>query len=707
MKKIINPWQGMKGYNCFGCSGHNASGLKMEFYEDGNEIVCYWRPESKYQGWLDTLHGGIQSVLLDEICCWVVLRKLQTTGVTSRMEIRYRHPVSTNDGVLELRASIKEQKRNILLIEARLYDGSKQLCTEALCTYFTFPQEKAEKEMYFMHCGLEEDEKETTRLQGHVVDVVNCRIFDAEVLLAGKRIKSVTPMDLSGREVPYLMPGFIDAHIHIESSMMLPSEFAKIAVRYGTVGIVADPHEIANVLGVEGMEYLINDGKRVPFHFWFGAPSCVPATPFETSGATLDASDIRRLMARQDIHFLAEMMNYPGVLNNDSEVLAKIAAAKEFGKPIDGHAPGVLGKALEEYAQAGISTDHECSTMEEACQHLKNNMKVLLREGSAARDFENLMPLLQSNDGMLMFCSDDKHPDELMQGHINQLVVRAIAAGYPLWNVLRAACLTPVEHYGMNCGLLRANDSADFIVVDNLSDFNLLATYIAGRKVYDKASGTARNFCPNRYPNNFHTDAIKTNELRVPYTSDSLPVIVASDMSLVTTSCTMKPLLQDTDEGRFVVPDVTRDMLKIVVYNRYHHAAPQIAFIKGFGLKNGALASTIAHDSHNIIAVGTNDEDIICAINHIIDSEGGIAVCNESDVMSLPLPIGGLISPLNGEEVAQCYKELNDAAHRLGATFNAPFMTLAFMALLVIPELKLSDKGLFDSKTFRFVSGGK
>lgn len=538
-------------------------------------------------------------------------------------------------------------------------------------------------------------------ITGHVVDPIEKRIFDATLTIKDGHITEVRSLtEPSKKELPYILPGFIDSHVHIESSMLLPENFAQVAVQHGTVGVVTDPHEIANVLGIPGVDFMTANGAGIPFHFCFGAPSCVPCTGMETAGAVLSADDIDTLMQRSDIGFLAEMMNVPGVLFGDQEVLGKLAAARQSGKPIDGHAPGLSGEGLKKYASLGITTDHECTTLDEARERLEVGIDVLIRNGSAAQDFETLSPLLADHDDHLMFCSDDLHPDDLIKGHINLLVRRAIAKGYPIWNVLRAACVTPVLHYNLPCGLLRQGDSADFILVDNLTDFNVLATCISGILFNQYIQTPTRDVSNHQWPNNFHAQPITLNDIHLTNESDKARAIIAYNGLLVTGEEEITPSVEDGN----VVSDTNHDVLKLMVLNRYEAGAkPSLGLIKGFGLKRGALASSIAHDSHNIVAVGTSDEAITEAVNTLIHMEGGIVVSDgEGTTLSLALPIAGLISPLPCEEVAQRYSALNDFAHSLGCVFDAPFMTLAFMALPVIPKLKITDRGIFDATLFTY-----
>lgn len=537
----------------------------------------------------------------------------------------------------------------------------------------------------------------TFQISGQIVDLVNSRIFPGVVSVEDGKIVSVNEMEV--KEKQYIMPGFVDSHVHIESSMVVPSEFARMAVCHGTVATVSDPHEIANVMGVEGVKYMISNGKRVPFKFFFGAPSCVPATSFETSGFTLDAKAIEELMQMDDIHYLAEMMNWPGVVFGDAEVLKKIEAAKKAGKPIDGHAPAVTGDNIVKYAATGISTDHECFTIEEAEEKIGLGMKILIREGSAAKNFEALIPLMASHPEMLMFCSDDKHPNDLAKGHINQLVKRAIDLGYNIMDVLKAASLNVVKHYNLNVGLLQKGDDADFIVLDNLEELNVLQTYIKGVLVAEKGISMMEHL-ETEPINNFKVEPIKVADIALADCGKRIKVISCIDGQLVTNTVVAEPKV----ENGSIVSDIERDILKLVVVNRYEKTQPAVSFILNMGLKQGAIASSVAHDSHNIVAVGATDEDIVKAVNLLIDNGGGVVTVGNGETVILPLPVAGLMSNGDGYQVADDYEKADALAHKLGTMLHAPFMTLAFMSLLVIPELKLSDKGLFDGSKFAFTS---
>lgn len=534
------------------------------------------------------------------------------------------------------------------------------------------------------------------QIQGQIVDIPNRKIYSGEVTVENGKIISISEKEHNVKS--YILPGFVDAHIHIESSMLVPSEFAKLAVLHGTVGTISDPHEIANVLGKEGVHYMIENGKKVPLKFHFGAPSCVPATFFETAGAVIDSEQIKELMASPDIYYLSEMMNYPGVLFDDEEVLKKIAWAKHFNKPIDGHAPGLRGEPVKKYIAAGISTDHECFTYDEAAEKLSLGMKVLIREGSAAKNFEALIDLLPENYENMMFCSDDKHPDDLIVGHINLLCQRAVAKGFDVFKILQMACINPVKHYSMNIGLLRENDAADFIIVEDLKDFKVLKTYINGELVAENGQSFVKHVDFEK-PNNFNTSKKEIGDFRIAMSTSKIRVIEALEGQLITNEihCTSKIV-----DGN-LVSDVENDILKMAVVNRYQNAPPAIAFIKNFGLKKGAIASSVAHDCHNIVVVGTSDEEICKAVNILIENHGGVCAVNGSEHKSLALPVAGIMSDKNGWKTGKLYQEIDAMSKELGSNLKAPFMTLSFMALLVIPDLKLSDKGLFSGNSFSFV----
>ena len=534
-------------------------------------------------------------------------------------------------------------------------------------------------------------------VQGNIVDIQNRQIFKGEIEVEKGKIKAIRKSNHSIEK--YILPGFVDAHIHIESSMLVPSEFAKIAVVHGTVATVSDPHEIANVLGVKGVDFMIENGKKVPLKFNFGAPSCVPATSFESAGAIIDSNDIKLMMKNPDIKYLAEMMNYPGVLFDNDEVLKKIEHAKNNNKPIDGHAPGLRGDNVTKYISAGISTDHECFTNEEALEKLQKGMKVIIREGSAAKNFEALIDLLPEHFENMLFCSDDKHPDDLLLGHINQLCERAIAKEIDVFKVLQAACVNPVKHYKLDVGLLQKDDFADFIVVEDLEKFKVLKTYINGELVAENGKSFVKSV-DFEVLNNFNTDYKNVRDFRFESNAKKIRVIEALDGELVTNEIEADSLIENGN----LVSNTATDVLKMTVVNRYKNDEPAIAFIKNFGIKKGAIASSVGHDSHNIIAIGVSDDAICKAVNLIIKNKGGICAVNQSEEKIVSLPVAGIMSDLSAEEIGKSYAELDKMAKQMGSKLRAPYMSLSFMALLVIPSLKLSDKGLFNGDSFQFTS---
>ena len=543
-------------------------------------------------------------------------------------------------------------------------------------------------------------------IKGQLVDPREKKIYTAAITVVNGKITSITPVDDEDAAQHYILPGFIDSHVHIESSMLVPRQFARLAVVHGTVATISDPHEIANVCGLKGVEYMIDNGKTVPFKFFFGAPSCVPATTFETAGATLDTAEVTALLQKEEIYYLSEMMNFPGVLYNDPVVMDKIGAARRAGKPIDGHAPGLRGDQARQYIEAGepgnviISTDHECFTREEALDKLEYGMRIIIREGSAARNFEALIDLLNDHPEDILFGSDDKHPDSLVAGHINQLCARAVAKGIDVFKVLQAACVNPVLHYNLPVGLLRVGDAADFIVTSDLQQFHVLQTYINGELVAENGTSHIASQTSTQI-NNFNCSPKTVADFQLPWKGETtIPVIEALDGQLITNKLMLSP---KTHDG-LMVSDTDRDILKMAVVNRYTDAVVAMAFIKNTGLQQGAIASSVAHDSHNIVAVGVDDESLCQAINAVIAQQGGVSCVGPQGSLVLPLPVAGLMSAADGYEVARSYTTIDTMAKSLGSTLSAPFMTLSFMALLVIPHLKLSDLGLFDGDAFKLIA---
>ncbi len=532
-------------------------------------------------------------------------------------------------------------------------------------------------------------------INGTIVDVTAGSIYEGTVIVNDGKITSIRREPATRQQ--FILPGLIDAHIHVESSMLIPSEFARIAVTHGTTGTVSDPHEIANVLGIDGVRFMIANGSKVPFRFWFGAPSCVPATPFETAGAEIGVKEIGELITMPEVRYLSEMMNFPGVLAKDPGVMAKLELAKQAGKPVDGHAPGVTGQNAADYIAAGISTDHECFTLGEAREKIGLGMHVLIREGSAARNFGTLWPLIDEFPGQVMLCSDDKHPDDLVAGHLDRIIRRGIVLGLDPINLIRCCTLNPVIHYDLDAGLLRPGDPADITVVDGLASFKVMETWIGGVKVAEHGrtliAGTTETPI-----NRFGIGPVSEDAIRVVAADGKIRVMTAADGELITGSELADPLVVDGN----VVSDISRDILRIVVKNRYSESPAGIGFIRNFGLKRGAIASSVAHDSHNIVAVGTDDSSIAKAINLVIREKGGIAWVDSDHSDVLPLPFAGIMSGMDGFAVARHYEKMDRRVKEMGSTLLAPYMTLSFMALLVIPELKLSDRGLFDGTTFSF-----
>jgi adenine deaminase len=541
--------------------------------------------------------------------------------------------------------------------------------------------------------------------QGIIVDAISRRQFKGEIAVENGKITHIEEKENDNEQ--YILPGLVDAHVHIESSMTVPSAFSQMVVAKGTVAVVSDPHEIANIMGEEGIDYMLEDSKKTPLKIFFGVPSCVPATPFESAGAVLDAAAVDRLLAREDLYYLSEMMNFPGVISGVPEVMAKLESAKKYGKVIDGHAPGLRGSDLEKYVSAGISTDHECFMYEEALEKIKLGMKIQIREGSSARNFETFYRLIDEYPGSVMLCTDDSHPDTLIyEGHIDKLIRRGQEKGLNIYNLIRAAVINPVEHYGLNVGLLREGDPADFIIIDNLKSFNVLSTFIDGNCVYkDRKVLFSLGKIPPK--NVFNRSKISLDDVKLPLPpadgdlgkTNKIRVIIAQDGELVTGQELAMPKVEDGN----LVSDTERDILKLVVLSRYGNDPVQIGFIKNVGLKKGALGSSIAHDSHNIIAVGATDRAIVEVVNKLVENKGGIVVGTEEALLDLPLKVSGLMSTQSGDEVASRYELLNEEARKLGTSLKSPFMTLSFMSLLVIPELKLGDRGLFDVTKFEFV----
>lgn len=540
-------------------------------------------------------------------------------------------------------------------------------------------------------------ENSVFQISGQIVDVVNSRIFKGTLFVEHGKIVNIVEEENDNNQ--FIMPGFVDSHIHIESSLLVPTEFARLAVVHGTVATVSDPHEIANVLGIEGVRYMIATGKKSPMKFYFGAPSCVPATSFETAGAVLDSKAVDELLSMDDIKYLGEMMNYPGVIFDDNEVVAKINSAKCHNKPIDGHAPLLSGDDLVKYCKSGITTDHECSNLQEARDKVALGMTIQIREGSAANNFDALIPLIEESPENVMFCSDDMHPHEFVNGHINRLVKKAISLGYNILDILKAATLTPIKHYNLEVGLLQKNDSADFIIVDNFVDFNILKTYIDGKLVAENNKSLVEE-TEVELVNNFKTEKVDIDDFKIFDEGRNVKIINAISGELLTEMIIGRPMSVNNN----LVSDVDNDILKIAVINRYEKKKIALGFIKNFGMKKGAIASSVAHDSHNIVVIGCSDEEMANAANMIINTKGGLVAWSRDNNICIPLPVAGLMTNIDGHKIAADYQALVSLSKEFGSSLNDPFMTMAFMSLLVIPKLKLSDKGLFDCEKFELTT---
>ncbi|MGQ1889514.1 adenine deaminase [Thermophagus sp. OGC60D27] len=538
------------------------------------------------------------------------------------------------------------------------------------------------------------------KISGNIIDIHNFEIYPGEVCFSAKGINKIRPISFS--DGPFILPGLIDAHVHIESSMLVPSGFSRLVVPRGTIGVVTDPHEIGNVLGVKGVEYMIEEAKNTPLKVFFGAPSCVPATNLESSGAVIGPEEVEYLLDKKEIYLLSEMMNYVGVVHKDKDVWRKIESALDRHLPVDGHVPGIMGEDLKKYASAGISTDHECFTLKEALEKIKNGMKIQIRQGSAAKNFDALAPLFDSHPDVLMLCTDDSHPHELIKdGHIDKLIKIGIEKGIDVFKLLRAASLIPVEYYKLPVGLLREGDPADFIVIDDPSSFNVLESYINGEKVFDHTKGVLFDKKDVEVVNHFIPHVLNQTdiEVSVPEKAQKVNVIQCFDGSLVTEKISVKPW-----DSKILKSNIDNDLLKIVVVDRYQYKPVSVGFIKGFGLTSGAIASSVAHDSHNVVAVGVEDHHIVHAINNVMNEKGGLSFVSDIDSKILPLPVGGIMSDRDGYEVASAYSEIEKQVINLGCALKAPFMTLSFMSLLVIPKLKIGDKGIFDGEKFEFIS---
>jgi adenine deaminase len=530
-------------------------------------------------------------------------------------------------------------------------------------------------------------------IRGNLLNFSTEEIYGAEIQIQNGKISCVKPVKEDFNNL--ILPGFIDAHIHIESSMLTPSRFAEAVVPHGTTSVISDPHEIANVMGLEGIEYMNRDASSVPLKVLMTVPSCVPATKFETSGAVISQFEVEKLLKKENMVALGEMMNFPGVIHEDPVVMAKLDAAKRIGKPIDGHSPLLSGYELCKYIAAGISTDHECSNLQEVLEKRRLGMKIMLREGSSAR---NLKDLAASGGDFIV--SDDKHPGDLLKGHIDVMVRKAIEYGIDPFEAVKMVTINPAEHYNLGTGTIYPGKAADIIVVNNMKDMNVERVFIDGNLVA-KEGKCLFIVKPLKLPNTFSLKPKKPSDFNV---KSSNPTEIVRVIDVVEDQIVTKEssAILDTVKGNLEA-DLDNDILKISVVERYGFGRISNAFIKGFGLKNGAIATSIAHDSHNILSVGTNSKDIAIAVNTVLRNNGGLVAVFNDDCYSLKLPLAGLMSIKPASEVSSDLNMLHRVVKNMGSKLQSPFMTLSFMALLVIPALKISDQGLFDVEKFDFV----
>jgi len=527
-------------------------------------------------------------------------------------------------------------------------------------------------------------------------------IKDGYVAALGLDFPAQETIDLKGA---YLIPGYIDAHIHLESSLVSPAQFCKVTLARGTTALIADPHEIANVLGVEGVEYMLRITQNLPLDIFFTAPSCVPASPLETSGAVLGAKELEPLLDHPRVVGLGEVMNFPGVINGDTQLLEKIQLALSKGKKVDGHAPGVTGEALSAYVAPGITSDHECVHLKEAEEKLKRGMYIMIREGSTAKNMSALIPLVRAfGVSRFMLVTDDRHPQDLLEeGHMDFLLRKAVYMGIAPNLAVRMATFNPAFYFNLRRrGAIAPGYIADMVVVKDLRDFFPMWVFKGGRMMAQDGTllENIDTSLPEPPPPSFHIK-LPPQPFRIPARGKKARIIVVIPNQIVTEMEEAEPTVKDGE----VVADPARDLLKVAVVER-HMATGNVGvgLIKGFGLQKGALASSVAHDSHNVVVVGTSDEEMLLAVKKVEDMGGGLVVVKGQETLAaLPLPLAGLVSLDPVEVVARKVQELHRAALQLGCALDNPFMALSFLALPVIPRLKITDLGLVDVEKFQVV----
>lgn len=533
-------------------------------------------------------------------------------------------------------------------------------------------------------------------IKGNILNVFTDEIYPGEIKIEHGIIESIKEVNADFNDI--IVPGFIDAHIHIESSMLTPSRFAEIALRHGTTSVIADPHEIANVMGMDGIDYMIDDAKKTPLKYYFTAPSCVPATKFEKSGATISPNIIDNLLSRPEFVALGEVMDYNAVISNEKSILEKIKIAKKYHKPIDGHAPLLSGKNLQKYVKHGVITDHESTTKKEVAEKKRMGMKIMIREGSESKMLEKL---IYSNCDFIV--SADLKPEDLINGHLDKCLRKAVDYGMDPYEAIKLVTINPAEHYNLNAGSISPGKSADLVFIDNLRDFTVKRVVINGNTIFKKQKLLFRAN-PRPIDTTLHVSLTKPEDFDLKaqnpaHKSATVNLINVSDNTIITKQSSAKLSIQK----KTIIPSVFEDILKISVVDRYGGNTISNGFVKGFGIKNGAIASSVSHDSHNIIVVGTNSEYMSRATNHLIENKGGLAAISNQAKLDVTLPIAGLMSDKPAKVVANNSAKLNELVSNMGCELSSPFTSLSFMALPVVPEVKMTTNGLFNVNTHQFI----